>query len=59
MWLARNFPGLNLGIDDVEAMTPEQTNTLRKAGAKIIEREEKMRFEHTRLIAMSNGMKLR
>ena len=50
MWLAHYFPGLHLRVDDVGRLTPEQTAALEKAGAKVLEHEEKLKTEHTKAI---------
>lgn len=58
LWLARYFPGLNLSFDDVDQMTVAATNSMRRAGRKILDREEAMRFEHTKIVAQAAGMKV-
>jgi hypothetical protein len=58
MWLARYFPGLGLSVDDVDDLTPEQTDQLRKVGRKLLNSEADERLAHTRVIAAAAGIRL-
>jgi hypothetical protein len=58
MWLARKFPGLNLSVEDVWAMTPEQTKVLNRVGNKLLLEEHKDRWKHTSVIAEASGARV-
>lgn len=53
MYAARYFPGLQLTVDQVGAMSPEQTSALRKTGDKILKREAEERLMHTKALIRS------
>lgn len=59
MWFAHHFPGLNLDIDALDRLTPEQTHALRKAGERVLGDQEKVRLGHTRVIAAAAGVRIR
>ncbi len=58
MWLAHHFPGLSLRPEDVDQLTPERTEMMRKVGEKILSDESKERLAHTKVIARAAGMKV-
>jgi hypothetical protein len=58
MWLARHFAGLGLSVEDVDQLTPEQTDQLRRVGARLLKAESEERVAHTRVIARAAGMRL-
>lgn len=51
MWLARYFPGLHLGVDDVDQLTPEQTTAMRTVGGKLLKNELEERITFTKVLA--------
>jgi len=53
MWLAHYFPGLRIGLAELNALTPEQTGALHKAGRAVLDHEEKIRVAHTKAIMKS------
>lgn len=59
LWLARHFPGLRLGVDDVGRMLPEETRALQRVGQKLLKGEADERLAHTKVIAMACGARLR
>lgn len=58
MWLARHFSGFGLSIEDVDQLTPEQTDALRRVGRQLLKAEQDERVAHTRVIARAAGMRL-
>ena len=58
MFFARYFPGLRLSAADVDAMTPEETNAMRRAGMKMLNAEAAEKLEHTKAIARAAGARL-
>ena len=59
MFLARYFPGLHLRPADVNGMTPEETNAMRKAGEKLLKGEFEERWKHTEIVARAVGGRVR
>jgi hypothetical protein len=49
---------LQLGVEDVWAMTPEQTKVLNEVGNKLLIEEHKDRWKHTSVIAEASGARL-
>lgn len=58
MWLAHHFPGLSLTIERLDAMTPEETQALVKAGRKILKARSDEWLGHTRVIAAAAGARV-
>lgn len=43
--------------DTLDAMTPEETRALRRAGERLLKSEIDERFAHTKIIARAGGMR--
>jgi hypothetical protein len=64
MMLAHYFPGLDWTalvpeLRDPETATPELTRALLAAGEDILEDDEKLKFEHTKVVAQAAGARIR
>lgn len=55
LFFARFFPGLGLTLDAVAQMAPEQTDGMRKIGAKMLRVEAEERIAHTKAIVAARG----